>query len=222
MTGTASARPELLVFDVNETLSDMSPLRERFVGLGVAEETAATWFATVLRDGFALSSVGESAPFAEIAAQALRTLVPGVTEDDVSAVLGTFTGLEVHPDVVEGVRSLAAQGIELVTLSNGAASVAEALLERAGLRQHFSRLLSVDDAGIWKPSQASYHYALDVCGVSAERAMLVAVHPWDTHGAHRAGLRAAYVDRVGAGYPAYFSAPDMTVSSLAGLPLAWP
>jgi 2-haloacid dehalogenase len=47
--------------------------------------------------------------------------------------------------------------------------------------------------------------------------MLVAVHPWDVDGAARAGLATAWVDRDGAPYPAYFTAPDLTVGSLTEL-----
>jgi hypothetical protein len=38
-------------------------------------------------------------------------------------------------------------------------------------------------------------YALSRCGVLAAEAMLVTVHPWDTDGARRAGLSAAWVNR---------------------------
>ena len=57
--------------------------------------------------------------------------------------------------------------------------------------------------------------------------MLVAVHPWDIDGAHRAGLRTAWVNRGGGPYPAHFSPADLEVASmtelaerLAGLPAA--
>jgi 2-haloacid dehalogenase len=47
-----------MVFDVNETLSDMSPMAQRFSDVGAAAHQAATWFATLLRDGFALTVTG--------------------------------------------------------------------------------------------------------------------------------------------------------------------
>ena len=47
--------------------------------------------------------------------------------------------------------------------------------------------------------------------------MLVAVHPWDTDGARRAGLASAWVNRVGGSYPAYFLAPNLDVVSLLDL-----
>ena len=49
--------------------------------------------------------------------------------------------------------------------------------------------------------------------------MLVAVHPWDTDGARRAGLASAWVNRVGGPYPAYFLTPSLDVVSLLDLAL---
>ena len=112
-------------------------------------------------------------------------------------------------------------GIRLVTLSNGSASVAEALLERAAIRGHFERLLSVEDAGRWKPAPRAYAYALDECGVAPKDAMLVAVHPWDIDGACRAGLRTAWLNRSDARYPAYFRKPDLQPTSLVALAAGW-
>lgn len=216
------APPRVLVFDVNQTLSDLSPLADRFEDLGAPPGLAATWFAGLLRDGMALSTTGESAPFAEIAqaelGAVLRPVVgEGALPDAVHHVLDGLGTLGVHPDVVEGVHALRQLGIELVTLSNGAASVAEGLLERSGLRGEFSRLLSVEDVGVWKPARAAYQHALSVCGVAAGEAMLVAVHPWDIHGASRAGLRTAWVNREGASYPPHFAAPELSPESLVAL-----
>jgi 2-haloacid dehalogenase len=78
-------------------------------------------------------------------------------------------------------------------------------------------LLSVEDAGAWKPAPAAYQHALDACGVAAAEAMLVAVHPWDIDGAARAGLRTAWVDRSGAPYPRQFREPELRVASLVEL-----
>lgn len=215
-------RPRVLVFDVNQTLSDLAPLADRFGEVGAPPELATAWFAGLLRDGFALAATGEIAPFAEIARAELEWVLRSVVgeeklPDAVGHVLDGLGSLGVHPDVADGVRALRALGIELVTLSNGAASVAEGLLERAGIRAEFSQLLSVEDAGVWKPAAAAYEHALTACGVSGAEAMLVAVHPWDTHGAARAGLRTAWLNRDGASYPDHFAAPELTVGSLADL-----
>ncbi|MCY7401252.1 MAG: haloacid dehalogenase type II [Nocardioides sp.] len=215
-------RPALLVFDVNETLSDMSPLAVRFEEVGAPKLLAQTWFAELLRDGFALTVSGVAAPFAGLGAELLRSRLGGQDldrdlDEAVQHVWEGFGELEVHPDVPEGLIELAGLGIRLVTLSNGSAQVAQKLLERAGVRHLFERLLSVEQAGIWKPAAGAYAYALSECGVEAQDAMLVAVHPWDIDGAARAGLRTAWINRSAASYPGYFAASDLSVASLVEL-----
>ena len=214
--------PAVLVFDVNETLSDMSPMAERFQEVGAPPHMAATWFAGLLRDGFALTAVNTSESFSLIAAEALRvSLDPQSlnreTEQAVQHIMDGFGGLQVHLDVAEGIHALSDLGIRLVTLSNGSVTVTEDLLERSGLRDHFERLLSVEDAGVWKPAASAYAYALEQCGVVPMDAMLVAAHPWDIDGAHRAGLGTAWVNRARGLYPAYFKAPDLQAQSLLDL-----
>jgi 2-haloacid dehalogenase len=46
-------RPDLIVLDVNETLSDMAPMGQRFADVGAPPLLAKVWFASLLRDGFA-------------------------------------------------------------------------------------------------------------------------------------------------------------------------
>ena len=224
MTGTA--HPTLIAFDVNETLSDMSPLASAFEDVGAPRAAAPLWFATTLRDGFALGMAGQNPPFLELAKDVLRTvLAPYVADEQqreaaVQSVLDVFAELDTHPDVPDALRDLREAGIRLVTLSNGSARVAETLLGRAGLSEAVEQLLSVEDAPAWKPDPRAYEYALQRTGVAAERAMLVATHPWDVDGAARAGLRTAWVNRSGIGYPASFRPADVTVPSLADLPMA--
>ena len=213
------SRPSLVVFDVNETLSDMEPLADRFAELGAPRTLAPLWFASVLRDGIALAAAGGTARFADIGSDLLRTLLPeaGVIRDldaAVDHVLGGFMSLDVHPDVVAGVRALHAAGLRLVTLSNGSASVAEALLAGAEVRDLFEHLLSVEEAGIWKPAAGAYAFAARRCGVDAAETALVAVHPWDIDGAARAGLQTVWVNRTGRRYPAYATPPTHTVTSM--------
>lgn len=215
-------RPRLLIFDVNETLSDMSPMSERFEDVGAPAHLATTWFAGLLRDGFALTAVDSSDTFAHIAAESLQVALHGLPlnrepGDAVAHIMEGFAGLPVHADVPAGVTALSDLGIRLVTLSNGSAAVAEALFDRAGIRTHFDRLLTVEDSGRWKPAPESYAYALQECGVDAQEAMLVAVHPWDIDGAARAGLATCWINRTGGPYPGYFRAPDLRAESVSEL-----
>ncbi|QDW30420.1 haloacid dehalogenase type II [Arthrobacter sp. KBS0702] len=220
-----TAAISVIVFDVNETLSDMSPMGERFSEVGAPVELAKFWFATLLRDGFALAASGENGSFAAIGADVLRELLAGVElnrtlAEAVDHVMGGMNGLEVHPDVPEGIGALAAAGFRLITLSNGSAGIAGKLLSGAGIRDAFEALLSVEDAPAWKPARGSYEYAAAASGADPAGILLVAVHPWDIHGAARAGLRTAWLNRTGGSYPGYFAAPDFIVTALTDLPVA--
>jgi 2-haloacid dehalogenase len=204
----------VVLFDVNETLTDLAGIRDAFAAAGADPALAAGWFAGVLRDGFALTITGRRPRFAELARAGLGGMMAA---DAAEAVLNRFSKLELHPDVAPGVRALVARGIRVATLSNGAASVAEGVLTRAGIRSLFEALLSVDDAPAWKPDPRSYRYAAATLGVAPADLVLVAVHPWDLDGARAAGLRAAWVNRSGARYPDVFAAPDHTVDAIEEL-----
>lgn len=213
--------PPVIVFDVNETLSDMSVMKEYFTQAGVPAELAPLWFATVLREGFALAAAGGTARFADIGVEILHGLLAATGLRDPKGVAARLTAsvadLPVHPDIPEGIRGLRSAGHRLVTLSNGSAEVAQRLTEAAGIKGEFDRFLSVEDAPAWKPHHGAYRYAAQQCQTPQEQMLLVAVHPWDIHGAARAGMRTAWINRTAATYPSYYASPDLTVAALTDL-----
>lgn len=215
--------PSVIVFDVNETLSDMSAMAARFAETGAPASLAKLWFATLLRDGFALTAAGENPGFTRIGAEALRGLLPGAVitsglDDAVDHIMEGMASLGLHPDVTGAIRALKTEGYRLITLTNGSAQFAEKLFTSAGILEEFEALLSVEQASAWKPNPAAYVYAGGVCGVRPNQMLLVAVHPWDIHGAARAGLQTAWINRTSAVYPSYFTAPDHTLTKLTDLP----
>lgn len=214
--------PSVIVFDVNETLSDMSPMAQRFTDIGAPSQLAPLWFASLLRDGFGLAAAGADRPFADLGADALRTVLHGVDLDRdrqaaVDHVMSGFGELTVHPDVPDGVRALKESGHRLVTLTNGSTKVSEKLFADAGIRDQFDALLSVEDAGIWKPARGAYEYAARTCGTELPEMLLVAVHPWDVDGAARAGMGTAWINRTGVAYPESLTPPSMQATSLTDL-----
>lgn len=152
----------VIVLDVNETLSDLSALTPAFEAEGAAGALAQTWFAATLRDGFALTMVGESRSFAEVGRPVLLGLlahVEGLLDepaDAADAILRAFAELPPHDDVAAGITALAAAGHRIVTLSNGAGANARALVERAGVADLVERHLGVEDTGVMKPHPDAY------------------------------------------------------------------
>ena len=217
------APPLVVVFDVNETLSDFGPLRRRCRAVGAPPGTLDLWFAGVLRDGIALAAVGDFATFAEIGRGLLVDMLhreSSVEADPVEAageVLAAFSNLQVHRDVPDGVRRLHDAGVRLATLTNGSAALTEALLENAGLRAEFELVLDVEAVRRWKPAPEPYRYAVAKAGVRPDQAAMVAVHPWDVDGARRAGLAGAFLSRGGHLYPSFLPPPAARAGSLPEL-----
>ena len=216
-------RPTLVLFDVNETLSNLEPLRSRFEEVGAPGHLLETWFASTLRDGFALTASGAYADFRTVAAGVLTGLLGQIDTlrndpgDAAEHIVTGFGQLDVHPDIEEGVRKLADAGVRMATLTNGSAEVAEALLERAGLANLVEALLSVEAVKRWKPAPEPYLYAARELGVAPGECTLVAAHPWDIDGAKRAGLQGAWLNRKGSRYPEFFQRPDASGETLGSL-----
>jgi 2-haloacid dehalogenase len=211
------------VLDVNETLSDLAPLASRFEEVGVPGEFLATWFAATLRDGIALSASGEYAEFPQIAGGVLGPLLArheGLRlplEEAVEHILAGMATLALHPDVEAGLRRLDDGGLRIATLTNGSAAYTQALLERAGVSGFVARCLDVAEVRRWKPAPEPYLYACRTLGVAPGAAAMIAVHPWDVHGAKCAGLRGAWLDRHGDVYPDAFAGPDVAGATLAAV-----
>lgn len=215
-------RPAAILFDVNETLSDMAPMADRFAEVGAAPEAAKLWFATLLRDGFALTAAGENPTFADVGASVLRGLLRSEEldrslDEAVRHIMDGMSALKLHPDVADGIRDLKGRGFRLATLSNGSTALADKLFSTAGVRDEVEQLLSVADAPAWKPDERAYQYAAGQLGLDVSELLLVAVHPWDIHGASSAGAQTAWINRSGGAYPDHFRAADYTVGALPEL-----
>ncbi len=122
-----------------------------------------------------------------------------------------------HPDVAPALDLLSNARVPAYALTNGSAAFAGRLLEAGGVRDRLADVLSVDAVGHWKPRPEPYRWAAGVAGTPADRMALVAVHPWDLHGAAAAGLVTGWVDRTGTRYPIVFTAPTVRDRDLVGV-----
>lgn len=203
-------RPRTVVFDVVETLMSLDPLRSRFSDVGLSPDLLERWFDRLLRDGMALTLAGDYESFPRVASAALRTLARGnLSEEDVAHVLAGFGELPAHPDVAPAMRTLAEAGISMACLSNGTSEATTAFLGRTGLTDYVDQVLSVADLHSWKPPLAVYEYALDQLGHPASDVALLAVHAFDCHGAHRAGLTTGWASRLEGHYAGVFAPADV-------------
>jgi 2-haloacid dehalogenase len=220
-TPAASRRPAAVAFDVNETLTNLAPLQEVFDRIGLNGNAMKWWFAVLLRDGFALTAAGDAAQFGDLAQSALDE-VAGLSgqhlpDGATTQVMDAFRRVPLHLDVSPALDRLRSAGVAAFALTNGSAPLARQILGAAGVVEQFNDVISVDSVGHWKPRPEPYWYAAEVAGVPAEQVALVAGHPWDIHGASRAGLLTGWVNRDGRRYPEIFRAPHVQARDLDGV-----
>ncbi len=181
------------VFDVNGTLFDLAPVRRALVELGAPPAALEAWFQRILHGSATVTIVESYQPFKELAAQALRTTLAQLDLDpEGTAPLEALGKLEPYPDAASALRRLREAEVEVMTLSNGARSDTEKLLERSGLSDLVDEIVSCDEVERFKPHRAPYKLAARRAGGAA---VLVAAHGWDVVGAQAAGLDAVWIDR---------------------------
>jgi 2-haloacid dehalogenase len=83
------------------------------------------WFATVLRDGIALSASGGFATFREIASNAVKQMMAKAgssqNPDEAAAnVIQGFEEVQAHPDVLPGLQAIHHAGIQVTNAASKA------------------------------------------------------------------------------------------------------
>lgn len=204
--------PDLAILDVNGTLFSLDPVAARLADVGL-DGRLEVWFARILRDGFAAAAAGTFAAFPDLARHHLRVLLEQqeqeATQDRTQHVLGGFTAVTAHPDVEPGLTRLRDAGVTIVTMTNGTVAITRDFLHREGLDQLVGHTHDVEAAGVWKPGGQAYRHVLEQHDTPPRQAALIAVHPWDIHGAVTAGLLGAWVNRDDATYPDPFAPPTV-------------
>ncbi|MGZ3356965.1 MAG: haloacid dehalogenase type II [Isosphaeraceae bacterium] len=217
------AQPEVIFFDVNETLLDLTPLKES-VGetLGGRPELAPLWFTTLLQYSLVSTVADRYNNFDEIGAACLRMVAKSLGlelgGDAVERCLALMRSLPPHPDVVPALERLRDAGFRLATLTNSSKSAVVDQMQNAGLARFFESLLSVEEVGLYKPHTHVYRWAARRVGVDVSECLFVAAHGWDVAGAAWAGMRTAFIARPGQQVFPLGPATDIAVPSFKGLP----
>ena len=193
--------PKLLIFDVNETLLDMSPLKVSINRAFKNEWAFDIWFPTLLQYSLVETLTENYKDFSEIAEATLKMtahkLDIDLTEVQIKSVLSPITKLSAYPEVSSALEVLKQNGFKLVALSNGKPQVVNDQLKYAKIHHFFDKVLSIEEVKNYKPHVSTYHCAYSLMNVLPEDTMLIAAHGWDIAGAKRAGIQAAFVSRPG-------------------------
>ena len=216
---TDSMRPEALFFDVNETLLDLSEVKESVSrALENRQELAALWFPTLLHHSLVSSAADQFRPFGEIAVAALMMIAESygidLSEDKAKQAIQPILSAPPHPDVVPALRRLRKQHIHMGVLTNSSKGAMEQQLKTANMEGLFDFMLSVEDVGIYKPHLKVYQWAAANQKMQPEKCMMIAAHGWDVGGAAWAGMRAAFVARPGQSLYPLAPVPEIIAADL--------
>jgi putative hydrolase of the HAD superfamily len=103
-----------------------------------------------------------------------------------------------HEDVAAFLDELAESGVATGALTNATREISLAKLDRLGLADRLTLLVSPDDLGVGKPDRQVFQLACDRLGTAPERTAYVGDElDIDAQGARAAGLVGIWLDRLG-------------------------
>jgi 2-haloacid dehalogenase len=211
-------RPRAVAFDVIETLFALDPIRAKLKDAGLPGDALQVWYARTLRDGIALTLVGQYKSFPEVASSGLRELMAehSISESSemIEKVMAAFGELPAHPDVRPSLELLRSAGVKAIALTNGTANNTEKLIRKSGLDPLVDRIVSIDEVRQWKPARAVYLQAVMAAGMEVSQTALVAAHAWDVRGAAAAGLITGWLPRQEKRFSNLMGQPDIKGGTL--------
>lgn len=217
---------DAIVFDAYGTLFDVRSVEATadrlFPGHGAAlsqlwrsKQLEYTWLQSLMQ-----SAVQRREDFAALTAHALDYAAEalGVTLAAAARhrLLDAYLDLAPFPDVVAALARLAP--LPRLILSNGTREMLEPLAAATGVARHLDAILTVDAAGVYKPSPRVYQLAIDYLKQLPARIGFVSSNGWDAVGAKAVGLTAFWINRSQAPLDRHGPRPDAILTSLAELP----
>ena len=217
----------VLSFDLYGTVVDMQQglteavtpfLRQR--GWSGRPEALVTWWRRTHFENSMIDALIDKGhtPYREIGQRALaytlqRARIPHST-NDVAYLVAQIETLRPFPDVIPALTTLK-RHYKLVILSNGDRDMLENAKPYLGIE--FDALISVQEAGYFKPHFASYRKMAEILATEPAAIMHVANHPFDCIGAKAYGMRAAYIDRRQRPFGDTPHQPDLIVADFSEL-----
>lgn len=217
-----------LVFDQYGTIVDMqkgltdiaAPFLAKKGWDGKAHSFVTWWRRTHFENSMidALCDRGHT-PYRQIGHRAVSQVMDrcGITytQDEVRWLVSEIENLKPFPDVIEALHKLRGAGYTLAILSNGDPDMLEAAGPHIGFA--FDRVISVAEAGAFKPHWKTYAKAEERLGLDRSSCLFVANHAFDCIGAKSYGMRTAFIDRRKRPFGETPHQPDLIVANFGEL-----
>jgi 2-haloacid dehalogenase len=211
------------VFDAYGTLFDFAAAaRSCRDVLGEATESlTAIWRDKQLQYTWLRAAQGRHADFWQVTSDALDFALEtlGIVKPQLrERLMHLYLTLETFPEVPDVLRQLKRAGLQTAILSNGSPKMLSAAVRGANLEGLLDAVLSVEEAGVYKPHPRVYQLAVDRFAVPAHSISFQSSNAWDAYAASAFGMQVVWCNRYGQRSERLPGAPDREVTSLADLP----
>ena len=211
------------VFDAYGTLFDVNSAAAKLAGeIGEGwPKLAEIWRTKQLQYSWLRSLMGAHADFQQVTGDALDFALAqlGIADADLRGrLMALYFTLDAYPEVPDMLRRLKARGLKTAILSNGSPAMLKAAVTSAGIADDLDAVLSVEDAGIYKPHASVYRLATAHFDLAPAAILFLSSNGWDAHGAAHFGFRVFWVNRFGQPSEHLPGAPERVLKDLAALP----
>lgn len=211
------------VFDAYGTLFDVNSAaaREREALGDQWQPLAELWRAKQLQYTWLRSLANRHADFWQVTGDALDFAMTSLKLDNPALrdrLMQLYLHLDAYPEVAETLTRLRTAGMKLAILSNGSPRMLSSAVADAGIAPLLDAVLSVEDAGTYKPQPAVYQLAVDRLQFKPDEICFVSSNGWDAFSAKAFGFSVVWCNRLGQVPERIPTMPDGEILTLSAMP----
>jgi len=224
------SRPQIVVFDVYETLLSMSDVERKVNQITDSVRGYIIWLELFMQYCFVNNSLESFHDFISIGKATLKMtahkLGRSITDTETNEVLALLKHLPVYEDVPSCLSELKDHSYAVIALTNAPENLVLERMERTGLISYFDEVFSAETVKKYKPDKSVYQWAARKLNSNADEMLMITAHGWDIAGAANAGMKTAFLKRDKELLYPLFPEPDLSgnrlselVAALIALPL---
>lgn len=182
---------------------------------------SAMWRDKQLQYTWLRAAQGRHADFWQVTSDALDFTMEslGISDEALrTRLMNLYLALDPFPEIETVLAKLKDTGTKLAILSNGTPEMLDAAVRHAKLESYFDAVISVEEAGVFKPSPKVYQLAVDRLGIEAGAISFQSANAWDAYAASSFGMKVVWCNRYGQRPERLPGKPDYEVASLDALP----
>ncbi len=205
-----------VIFNPNSVVPTVEKV---FPGRGL--EFTKAWRAKQFEYGFLRSITNRHEDFFKVTEDALTYTAEAMklefSPQAKQELLNAYLTLTPWPDAIEGLKTLKASGVRIITIANFSSKMLRANAEHAGIADLFDALLSTEENHTYKPDPRAYGLGLERLGLKKDEVAFAAFGGWDAYGAKSFGFPTYWVNRFNLPVEKLGISADGTSHDFAGL-----